>query len=1057
MVKKIVVRGPSLSQSGYGVQTRFALSALRRFPNEFDIYLANTPWGGSGWIHEDNEERKWIDEILVKTHLAVQRGEKFDISLQITIPGEFQGLAPINVGYTAGTESTKISNQWMQILNQMNRVITTSNHAKFAMENTTYPELSPPKVKIPIIPVSYPVRKVEPKEIDLKLDHDFNFLVIGTWCPRKNLEETIKGFVEEFAGQDVGLIVKTSSINNCVRDRGFTENRLKNLLKDLNDRSCKVYLLHGDLSDEEMAGLYSHPKVKCLINLAHGEGFCGLDYTPIITQTGRRRLDEIKEGEMVLTHKNRFRKVLKTMNRDYEGEMVKIIPYSAQNVEPIILTPNHNVYVCDKNGKKSWKEAGQLSKNDYLVIPKIKWNKEINEINILDFIECGNVVLKDEKIHYKHSNGLGTSIANRLILNKAFGRLCGWFLAEGSVSNNEQITFSLHSNEEETYGKEIVSLISSLFGLNLYHIRRFDNKQCICLDFHSKIIASLLTSLCGNGAQEKKIHSLFFEANDEFKRAFISSLYEGDGWIGVNAKNPSIEIQLSNKNVLRDLRLLLLSYGIIGSYKNQIRKGMIKEKWNYESEIHDFVVGRQISINKLLDLIKENSDFCTKLNVCETNVRQGERIKEESENFVLRIKTIEKVYHNGKVFNLSVEEDETYCTDNFVVHNCLPIFEAISYGLPVIAPNWGGQTDFISMEKSVKVGKKKVKKNVCLISPVEFDIQPVQEAAYFENVIIPQSQWAFPKKWRYRVRMREMIRDYKKHLKNAKELQEHICAIFTEQKQCKQFVEAVLGHSVSDLTEISKDDLPKISIITSVFKGDKFIRSFLEDVSNQTVFKEKCELILVNEGSPDHEDEAIHEFQAKFPDNVIYIEADEDKGLYHAWNEALDRASGEFITNWNLDDRRATNSIERYAKELVLNKDVDFVYADTFISNVENETFETVSKNSQARRYVFEQFSPDAFLRGNQIHNVMFFRKSVVDKVGKFDDTFRSAADWEFALRAFVEHGLKAKKIEEVLNVYFWNPEGVSTDPKNNSWKQEEEIRIFSKYSKIFMEKRNAV
>ena len=55
MKKKILVRGPALSQTGYGEQCRFALRALRSREDLFDIYLMNIPWGGSNWIFEDND------------------------------------------------------------------------------------------------------------------------------------------------------------------------------------------------------------------------------------------------------------------------------------------------------------------------------------------------------------------------------------------------------------------------------------------------------------------------------------------------------------------------------------------------------------------------------------------------------------------------------------------------------------------------------------------------------------------------------------------------------------------------------------------------------------------------------------------------------------------------------------------------------------------------------------------------------------------------------------------------------------------------------------------
>ena len=62
-MRKIIVRGPALSRSGYGEQTRFALRSLRAYEDEFDIFLINTNWGRTGWDWEDTEERRWMDDI----------------------------------------------------------------------------------------------------------------------------------------------------------------------------------------------------------------------------------------------------------------------------------------------------------------------------------------------------------------------------------------------------------------------------------------------------------------------------------------------------------------------------------------------------------------------------------------------------------------------------------------------------------------------------------------------------------------------------------------------------------------------------------------------------------------------------------------------------------------------------------------------------------------------------------------------------------------------------------------------------------------------------------
>jgi glycosyltransferase involved in cell wall biosynthesis len=279
-MKKVIIRGPALSHSGYGEHTRFVLRSLRSQPDLFDIYFINVNWGGSSWIAEDTEERRWIDSLLLKTIAYNQEGGRFDISIQVTIPIEWQKIAPYNIGVTAGIETTKLSDDWVKVSMGMDKIIVISEHAKFAFDNTTVmvkdentQKTHTLKVTTPIDIVGYPVKDTTPAPIKLDLRDEVNFLTVGTWIPRKNLENTIKWFVEEFYDQEVGLIVKTSLVKNSIRDRQVAEIRLKDLLSAYSGRKCNVYLLHGDLSEGEMVSLYQHPRVKGLINIGHGEGY----------------------------------------------------------------------------------------------------------------------------------------------------------------------------------------------------------------------------------------------------------------------------------------------------------------------------------------------------------------------------------------------------------------------------------------------------------------------------------------------------------------------------------------------------------------------------------------------------------------------------------------------------------------------------------------------------------------------------------------------------------------------------------------------------------------
>jgi len=290
--KKIVIRGPILTRSGYGEQARFAYRSLSSRPDLFEVYLLPTNWGNTSWITEDNEERKNLDNLIANTTVHIRNCQQnginpFDASVQVTIPQEWERICPKNIGYTAGTETTAISFKWVEACQNVDKIIAVSEHTKEGFVNTIYEGTNEAGTVIkktcetPIDVVNFPTKNITQEQLEFDPETKFNFLVVAQWSDRKNMTSTLQGFLREFNDNpDVGLIIKTSLAKNCLLDRNACAARLKAHLREydkapMNDRprQCKVYLLHGAITDEQMYGLYHHPKIKALVNLAHGEGF----------------------------------------------------------------------------------------------------------------------------------------------------------------------------------------------------------------------------------------------------------------------------------------------------------------------------------------------------------------------------------------------------------------------------------------------------------------------------------------------------------------------------------------------------------------------------------------------------------------------------------------------------------------------------------------------------------------------------------------------------------------------------------------------------------------
>ena len=320
MKRKIIVKAPILSRSGYGEQSRIVARALRSREDLFDIYIVNIKWGATSAVtFLEDGELAWINQTIEKTIEYAQGGGQFDMSLQITIPNEFEKMAPINIGHTAGIETTRIAPEWIGKTNEMvDRLITISEHSAKGLRETTYKATNNQTgqaienwgITKPVDVVNYPIYEYDPQEVDINLTTDKNFLVVSQWGPRKNLDSTIKWFVEEYRDDEsVGLILKTNLAADSIIDRELTTDRLKALLAGCGEKKCKVYLLHGELTPGELTWLYQHPTMKALINIAHGEGYglplfeAAYNGLPLVTITWGGQMDFIckpnKKGKRV--------------------------------------------------------------------------------------------------------------------------------------------------------------------------------------------------------------------------------------------------------------------------------------------------------------------------------------------------------------------------------------------------------------------------------------------------------------------------------------------------------------------------------------------------------------------------------------------------------------------------------------------------------------------------------------------------------------------------------------------------------------------------------------
>jgi len=283
----LLFRGPVKTRSGYGAHSRDLLQALYEM-DMFEIKIDSCMWGSTPMTAlEDNLFHKWIESNIIG-----QLEKTPDIYVQVTVPNEFQRVGKFNIGVTAGIETTIAPKDWVDGCNRMDLIIATSTFSKDVLLQTVYNETEKntgklitqhkinKQIEVLFEGVDTSIYNNVYNNINIDIKEDFAYLFVGHWLKgdtgqdRKDVGMLIRCFADAFkgVGDRPGLVLKTSSATFSIKERESFRKKIEGLVKDI-ENPPSIYLLFGDLTNEEMNNLYNHPKIKSMVTITKGEGF----------------------------------------------------------------------------------------------------------------------------------------------------------------------------------------------------------------------------------------------------------------------------------------------------------------------------------------------------------------------------------------------------------------------------------------------------------------------------------------------------------------------------------------------------------------------------------------------------------------------------------------------------------------------------------------------------------------------------------------------------------------------------------------------------------------
>lgn len=487
----------------------------------------------------------------------------------------------------------------------------------------------------------------------------------------------------------------------------------KRYLERFEDRVAitALYLAQGDkklakhLAEEIITGRFQ-PATPTFLNSGKAQRgdlvSCFPAGTLVDTYEGRKPIEQIKAGDKVLTHNNRYSKVEKLSKRGYSDTLLNV---QIVGHETISVTKEHPFLIWSNNPNETrksiingdgsnenflWVKAEDLNhKTDYVVMSFNDKVREPKTYNLIDYIDTTpmpesykgrsneNYIVEDGVIRYKnrnkkYSDKTGQDFSTRAKEVKStvseteeLGRFLGYYISEGYVSYRKSLKGNSPSAIIFTFGSKEEDFINDVIdlGVNLFNIAptiNINEKQnCAKISFNSSILAEFILSLVGTGFGGKKLTPEIETAPDNFIKGMLVGIFRGDGCTTTHM----VTADLVNPELIHQLMLVSTRLGLAPRTRYYLnakgnKTGSLQFSGGFdENEMLIYEIGK----NLLNYRGSKNVRFDTK-----------EFFKSVENKTLVSVTSVtkDKEEYNDFVYNLHVEKDHTYSVNGIIVHNC---------------------------------------------------------------------------------------------------------------------------------------------------------------------------------------------------------------------------------------------------------------------------------------------------------------------------------------------------------------------------------------------------
>lgn len=382
---------------------------------------------------------------------------------------------------------------------------------------------------------------------------------------------------------------------------------------------------YGDIT--KMNGAEIEP-----VDIISGGSPCFPAGTMVLTKNGYVNIEDIKVGDIVLTHKNRWRKVTAVGNREAETIILK-------GNCTIETTRNHPIYCADI--KNYYPQLGNGKRGNIKQLINVGQWIDAEQMDHRQWATPMSVESLDVPIE-KRTQGGQKDFPE---INSDFWYFVGRWLGDGWVRDTSRkerpngegnggiLLCDSSSKEQELINT--VKPISEKFSI-------IHERTVTKIRFTSQLLSRWLVNNFGKGAINKHLPGFVFGLDESNRRMLLQGILDSDGY---KKDEHSYKISSISKSLVLGIRLLAESLG----YSTSI--SMCKRPPKH------IIEGR---------IVNQHDTYTVAL-INNPNRHTG--LPQDGHKWYL-CRTVTSTNQTKTVYNLSVEEDESYIADSIVVHNC---------------------------------------------------------------------------------------------------------------------------------------------------------------------------------------------------------------------------------------------------------------------------------------------------------------------------------------------------------------------------------------------------